>query len=129
YNNTASTLFTRGRLGLSQNTTDAATQFPNESTNNTNVISTRYLEKGDFFRLNNATLGYSLDPKILGIGDHVRNIRLSLTAQNLFVITKYSGFDPEINTGISQGGVQSFGIDYSTYPKARSFMFGVNVAF
>jgi len=129
YNNTASTLFTRGRLGLSQNTTDAATQFPNESTNNTNVISTRYLEKGDFFRLNNATLGYSLDPKILGIGDHVRNIRLSVTAQNLFVITKYSGFDPEINTGISQGGIQSFGIDYSTYPKARSFMFGVNVAF
>lgn len=129
YNNTASTLFTRGRLGLSQNTTDVATQFPNESTNNTNVISTRYLEKGDFFRLNNATLGYNLDPKILGIGDHIRNIRFSITAQNLFIITKYSGFDPEINTGISQGGVQSFGIDYATYPKARSFVFGVNVAF
>ncbi|UFH31883.1 SusC/RagA family TonB-linked outer membrane protein [Chryseobacterium sp. C-71] len=129
YNNTASTLFTRGRLGLSQNTTDAATQFPNESVNNTNVISTRYLEKGDFFRLNNATLGYNLNPKFLGIGNHVRNIRLSLTAQNLFVITKYSGFDPEINTGISQGGIQSFGIDYATYPKARSFVFGVNVGF
>ena len=129
YNNTASTLFTRGRLGLSQNTTDAATQFPNESVNNTNVISTRYLEKGDFFRLNNATLGYNLNPRILGIGNHVRNIKLSVTAQNLFVITKYSGFDPEINTGISQGGIQSFGIDYSTYPKARSFVFGVNVGF
>ena len=129
YNNTASTLFTRGRLGLSQNTTDAATQFPNESVNNTNVISTRYLEKGDFFRLNNATLGYNLNPKFLGIGNSVRNIRLSLTAQNLFVITKYSGFDPEINTGISQGGIQSFGIDYATYPKARSFVFGVNVGF
>ncbi|MCD0457414.1 SusC/RagA family TonB-linked outer membrane protein [Chryseobacterium sp. LC2016-27] len=129
YNNTASTLFSRGRLGISQNTTDAATQFPNESLNNTNVISTRYLEKGDFFRLNNATLGYSLDPKILGIGEHIRNIRFSVTAQNLFVITKYSGFDPEINTGLSQGGIQSFGIDYATYPKARSFVFGVNVAF
>ncbi|MCW3168704.1 SusC/RagA family TonB-linked outer membrane protein [Chryseobacterium sp. 09-1422] len=129
YNNTASTLFTRGRLGISQNTTDVATQFPNESVNNTNVISTRYLEKGDYFRLNNATLGYNLNPAILGIGDHVRNIRFSVTAQNLFVITKYSGFDPEINTGLSQGGIQSFGIDYSTYPKARSFVFGVNVAF
>lgn len=129
YNNTASTLFSRGRLGISQNTTDAATQYPNESLNNTNVISTRYLEKGDFFRLNNATLGYNLDPKIIGIGDHVRNIRLSVTAQNLFVITKYSGFDPEINSGLSQGGIQSFGIDYATYPKARSFVFGVNVAF
>lgn len=129
YNNTASTLFTRGRLGLSQNTTDAATQFPNESTNNTNVISTRYLEKGDYFRLNNATLGYNLNPKFLGIGDHIRNIRFSVTAQNLFIITKYSGFDPEINTGISQGGVQSFGIDYATYPKAKSFVIGVNVAF
>lgn len=129
YNNTASTLFTRGRLGISNNTTDVATQFPNESVNNTNVISTRYLEKGDFLRLNNATLGYNLNPKMLGIGDHIRNIRFSVTAQNLFVITKYSGFDPEINTGISQGGIQSFGIDYSTYPKARSFVFGVNVAF
>ncbi|WP_312077059.1 SusC/RagA family TonB-linked outer membrane protein [Chryseobacterium sp.] len=129
YNNTASTLFTRGRLGLSQNTTGAATQFPNESANNTNVISTRYLEKGDFFRLNNATLGYNLDPKLLGIGEHIRNIRFTVTGQNLFVITKYSGFDPEINTGISQGGIQSFGIDYATYPRARSFVFGVNVAF
>lgn len=129
YNNTASTLFTRGRLGLSQNTTDAATQFPNESANNTNVISTRYLEKGDFFRLNNATLGYNLNPKVLGLGEHIRNIRFSITGQNLFVLTKYSGFDPEINTGISQGGIQSFGIDYATYPKARSFVFGVNVAF
>ncbi|MFY1047869.1 SusC/RagA family TonB-linked outer membrane protein [Chryseobacterium sp. GP-SGM7] len=129
YNNTASTLFSRGRLGISQNTTDVATQYPNESLNNTNVISTRYLEKGDFFRLNNATLGYNLDPKILGIGEHVRNIRFSVTAQNLFVITKYSGFDPEINTGLSQGGIQSFGIDYATYPKARSFVFGVNAAF
>lgn len=129
YNNTASTLFTRGRLGLSQNTTDAATQFPNESANNTNVISTRYLEKGDFLRLNNATLGYNLNPKVLGIGEHIRNIRFTVTAQNLFVITKYSGFDPEINTGVSQGGIQSFGIDYATYPKARSFSFGVNVAF
>lgn len=129
YNNTASTLFSRGRLALSNNTTDVATQFSNESANNTNVISTRYLEKGDFFRLNNATLGYSLNPKVLGIGEHIRNIRFSVTAQNLFVITKYSGFDPEINTGLSQGGIQSFGIDYTTYPKARSFVFGVNVAF
>ncbi|KQT22547.1 SusC/RagA family TonB-linked outer membrane protein [Chryseobacterium sp. Leaf405] len=129
YNNTASTLFSRGRLGISQNTTDVATQFPNESVNNTNVISTRYLEKGDFFRLNNATLGYNLNPRILGIGEHIRNIRFSVTAQNVFVITKYSGFDPEINTGLSQGGIQSFGIDYATYPKARSFVFGVNVAF
>ncbi|MDF2932895.1 MAG: SusC/RagA family TonB-linked outer membrane protein [Chryseobacterium sp.] len=129
YNNTASTLFSRGRLGISQNTTDAATQFPNESLNNTNAISTRYLEKGDFLRLNNATLGYNLNPRLLGIGEHIRNIRFSVTAQNLFIITKYSGFDPEINTGLSQGGIQSFGIDYATYPKARSFVFGVNVAF
>lgn len=129
YNNTASTLFSRGRLGISQNTTDAATQFPNESLNNTNAISTRYLEKGDFLRLNNATLGYNLNPRFLGIGEHIRNIRFSVTAQNLFIITKYSGFDPEINTGLSQGGIQSFGIDYATYPKARSFVFGVNVAF
>jgi len=46
--------------------------------------------------------------------------------QNLFVITKYTGFDPEINTNKSVNGVPSAGIDYTGYPTARVFTFGVN---
>lgn len=128
YNNTASTLFAKGRLALSQNTTDVAIAYPTESVNNTNAISDRYLEKGDFLRLSNATLGYNLDPARIGLGDKIKNIRLSLTGTNLFLITKYSGFDPEINSGLTTGGIQTFGIDYATYPKSRSFIFGINVS-
>lgn len=129
YNNTASTLFTKGNLSLSHNTTDAAIRYENESTNNTNVISSRYLEKGDYLRLNNATLGYSLKPSLIGLDSYINNIRLSVTGQNLFVVTKYKGLDPEVNTGLSTGGIQTYGIDYGTYPKARTFVFGVNVSF
>jgi len=56
-------------------------------------------------------------------------IRFSITGQNLFVITKYSGFDPEINTGSAIGGIQTFGIDYFSYPKSKTVLFGLNVAF
>ena len=129
YNNTASTLFTKGRLALSQNTTSVATAYANESVNNTNVISNRYLEDGSFLRLNNATLGYNLNPKAVGLDHWVNNIRLSLTGTNLFVITNYSGFDPVINSGLTSGGIQTFGIDYATYPKSRSFVFGINASF
>ncbi|PZR20652.1 MAG: SusC/RagA family TonB-linked outer membrane protein [Flavobacterium psychrophilum] len=129
YNNTASTLFTKGNLSLSHNTTNAAIQYDNESTNNTNVISSRYLEKGDYLRLNNATMGYNIKPKLIGLDNYLDNVRLSVTGQNLFLITKYNGFDPEVNTGLSTGGIQTYGIDYGTYPKARTISFGVNVAF
>ena len=56
------------------------------------------------------------------------NVRLSVTGQNLFVITDYTGFDPELNTGSSSDS-KSYGIDYYTYPKARTVVFGLNVSF
>ncbi|GLB52550.1 SusC/RagA family TonB-linked outer membrane protein [Neptunitalea chrysea] len=129
FNNTALTSFTVGDLSISSNTTDLALQYPNENVNNTSEISTRYLEDGSYLRLNNATLGYTLDSKILGFQDVIKSIRLSVTGQNLFVITNYSGFDPEVNIDYSTGGVQSFGIDYYSYPKARTFLFGLDVNF
>ena len=129
YNHTAMSNFTKGNLALSFNTTDKAIEYEEEVVNNTNEVSTRYLENGDYLRLNNATLGYNLDPKLLGMTDYIKNIRLSITGQNLFVLTDYSGFDPEVNTGDSSGGIQTFGIDRYTYPKARTFLFGLNVSF
>jgi len=129
YNHTAMSSFTKGNLALSYNSTKKAIEYPEEVLNNTTEVSTRYLEDGDFLRLNNATLGYNLDPKFLGMEEFVQNIRFSLTGQNLFVISKYTGFDPEVNTGTSTGDIQTFGIDRYTYPKARTFVFGVNLSF
>jgi len=84
-------------------------------------FSTRYVENGNYIRLDNATLGYNIDAKIKGI----KNLRVYATAENLLTITKYTGIDPEIN----QGGVAP-GVDNNNfYPKTRVFMFGLNVSF
>ena len=87
------------------------------------------MKNGAFFRLNNVALGYNFNPTKLGFGRWVTALRLSVTAQNLFVITKYNGYDPEVNTDRSSDGVLSYGIDYLSYPKARSLIFGLNVSF
>lgn len=129
YNHTAMTIFSNSQLSRNLNTTDFAVQFPNEDLSNSNEVSTRYLEDGSFLRLNNATLGYTLDPAILGLSDWVSNFRFTLTGQNLFVITDYSGFDPEINTGNDIDGIQTFGIDRFTYPSPRTLLLGLNVTF
>lgn len=128
YNHTTMSLFNKGNLASSFNTTDFAIQFAKEGITNSNEVSTRYLEEGSFLRLNNATLGYTFTPEKLGLGD-IRSIRFSITGQNLFVITDYTGFDPEVNTGSSIGGIQTFGIDRFTYPTARTILLNLNVAF
>lgn len=128
YNHTAMTLFSKGQLSRNLNTTDFALQFPNEDLSNSNEVSTRYLEDGSFLRLNNATLAYSLNPKGT-FGNLVNNMRFSITGQNLFVITDYSGFDPEVDTGASIDGIKTLGIDRFTYPMPRTFLFGLNVSF
>lgn len=129
YNHTAMSIFNKGNLASSFNTTDFAVQYPEEAITNSNEVSTRYLEDGSYLRMNNATLAYKLSPQKLGIDKWVNNIRFSVTGQNLFVITNYTGYDPEINSGSSIGGVQTFGIDRFTYPKPRTFLLGLNVTF
>lgn len=129
FNHTAMTLFTKPQLSNNNNTTDFAVQFPNESVTNANTVSTRFLEDGSYLRLNNATLGYNLRSDKIGLGDAIQTIRISLTGQNLFVITDYSGFDPEVNTGSSSAGIQTFGIDRFTFPRARTFLLGLNLIF
>ncbi|MDX2284462.1 MAG: TonB-dependent receptor [Bacteroidia bacterium] len=129
YNHTTMSLFQKGSLASSFNTTDFAVEFPEEDITNSNEVSTRYLESGSFLRLNNATLSYTARPGQWGLGDWVSNIRISLTGQNLLLITNYTGFDPEVNTGSSIGGVQTFGIDRFTYPTARTILAGIHVSF
>jgi iron complex outermembrane receptor protein len=87
------------------------------------------LENGSFLRLNNATLGYNLSADKIGLSHIFQRIRVAVTGQNLFTITDYSGFDPEINTGSTMAGVSTFGIDYFTYPKAKTYLISLNVTF
>lgn len=88
-----------------------------------NYSSSRWLENGDFLRLDNLTLGYNFKFKL---GTQIK-ARLYCTGQNLFVITKYSGYDPEVNTNAGNSSASSVGIDYNNYPKARTFTVGVNI--
>ncbi len=129
YNHTAMSLFKKGLLSSNFNATSIASEFPNEDITNSNEVSTRYLEDAGFLRLNNATLGYNLKPELFGLEDLVNSIRFSVTGQNLFVITDYSGYDPEINSNLTIDGIQTFGIDYFNYPKARTVVFSLNVSF
>jgi len=129
YNHTAMSLFQKGSLASNFNTTAFAAAYPDEDITNSNEVSTRYIENGGFLRLNNATLAYNLSGQKIGLGNAVQNIRLSVTGQNLWILTDYTGFDPEVNTNSSLGGIQSFGIDRFMYPSAQTVLFGLNVTF
>lgn len=83
------------------------------------------IEDGSFLRFNNFTLGYSLPIKTL-IKLHMSKLRFYFTANNFALITKYTGYDPEVsvrNSGLTPG------LDYSAYPKSRTFIFGLNATF
>ena len=124
YNNTAMSVLPIGNLG-SRNLDAALLEGDvKESIANPITSSSRYIEDGDFVKLANATLSYDL-----GKVSKLSNVRLSLTGQNLLVITNYSGFDPEVNTVNLRNGVPSSGIEYIPYPSAKSFIFGLNVSF
>ncbi|RDC61855.1 SusC/RagA family TonB-linked outer membrane protein [Adhaeribacter pallidiroseus] len=129
YNHTNMTLFSKALLAKSNNATDFAVQYPNEVLSNANIVSTRYLENGSFLRLNNATLAYNVKLAGTKLANVFQRISLNLTGQNLFVLTDYTGFDPEVNTGSAAGGIQTFGIDRFTYPRSRTFLLGVNLTF
>lgn len=129
YNNTAMNKFYKAKLANSLNTTDKAIEYPDESIINSSSVSTRYLENGSFLRLNNMTVGYNFSTDAMGVGSWLKELRLSFTGQNLFVITEYTGFDPEVNQDRSVDGIQSFGIDLNGYPRARTFVVGVNATF
>lgn len=129
YDNTANANFYKLRLSKGINTTAEAIASSNESTNNAAPVSTRYLKDGAFLRLNNLTLGYNVNTKTLGISKWVSALRLSVTGQNLAVFTKYDGYDPEVNTDRTINGITSYGIDYLSYPKAKSVIFGLNISF
>ena len=90
------------------------------------VFSDWAVEDGSFLRLSTLTLGYSL-PKSLLNKVKIQNLRFYVTGYNLFCWTNYSGYDPEVSTRRKTNLTP--GVDYSAYPKSRSFVFGLNLNF
>ena len=87
--------------------------------NKNNRTSDRFLEPGDYLRLKSITVGYTL-PKHLTKKALMEEVRFSVSGQNLYTLTRYTGLDPEV------GGS---GIDGNVYPITRNFTFGLNITF
>ena len=119
FNNTAASVLGIGNLGTRNIASALIGSGVKEAISNAPAPSTRNLEKGNYIKMANATLIY----RVGNIGKSIRNLNVSLTGQNLFVITKYTGFDPEVNTDAGFGGIPSLGVEYIPYPSARSFHF------
>ena len=125
YNNTANALFLKGSLKTAHNVTTEVINS-NESGINPGSVSTRFLEKGDFVRLQNVSINYSVPlAKRLAL----KSFNISLSAQNLFILTGYTGIDPEVNVDKTFNGVPSRGFDYTGYPRSRTFTLGINIGF
>lgn len=92
-----------------------------DANGNFNTNSDWYLEDGSYLRMKNVTLGYTL-PARLTTRAGLNLVRLYVTSNNLFTITKYTGMDPEV-------GMDHYGIDAGRYPQSRTFLLGLNVNF
>jgi TonB-linked SusC/RagA family outer membrane protein len=123
YNNTLNTVIPIGNLGTRNIASSlVGDNIPKEAISNAIAPSSRYLENGNYIKLQNATLSYNAG----NLGKAFRNVNFSITGQNLFVITKFTGFDPEVNVDKQVDGIPSFGIEYIPYPTARTILFGVS---
>lgn len=124
YNNTRAEMSQGTRLP-GQNTNLEGARFHAASGGGIVYPSSRWVENASFLRLDNLTLGYNFKtlPAV------IKSARLTFTGQNLFVISGYKGYDPEVNNIAGSNGVKSIGIDYASYPHSRTFLLGLNVNF
>ncbi len=123
YNNTFNNVINVGDIKGGRNIAyDVYSNPVKESIFNYVTASSRYLESGSYLKMTNATISYSVGD----IAKIARGTNIYVTGQNLFVITKFKGFDPEVNVDKSVNGVPSNGIEYIPYPSARTITFGVN---
>ncbi|MBL7740890.1 MAG: SusC/RagA family TonB-linked outer membrane protein [Chitinophagaceae bacterium] len=124
YNNTANAITSFNNIGkrnLGVRELEIAKSLGEKPVNPTSA-SSRYLEKGDYLRMSNATLSYNLGR----LGKNISAANIFITGQNLFIITDFTGFDPEVNVNKSLNNITSFGMEYTPYPSARTINFGVN---
>jgi iron complex outermembrane receptor protein len=123
YNNTATNITNLAGIQGGRNVDKAAYNSAEKITSSA-AASTRFLEKGNFFKLRNMTLRYSLG----NFGKYIKGVSAFVSGSNLFVLTKFTGFDPEVNIDKSQGGYPSRSIEYVPYPTPRTLTFGFNLS-
>ncbi len=125
FNNTC---FTACNINNLESDRNALKDYVNSGANSGNSpqISTYYLEKTDFLRLNTARLGYTFNTANV---NWLKGLNVYVSGQNLLTISNYNGFDPLANADKASDGNQSVGIDYTSYPNARTYMFGATVKF
>ncbi|WP_149524635.1 SusC/RagA family TonB-linked outer membrane protein [Sphingobacterium hotanense] len=105
--------------------TNTNTDVPRASASNNPEVSSRWVEDGSYLRLKNLALGYNVPKTAIGkIG--IDQLRLFVSAQNIWTWTNYSGFDPEVSF---QDSNRNIGLDYMGYPNIKSFTFGINARF
>ncbi|MFB9080714.1 SusC/RagA family TonB-linked outer membrane protein [Flavobacterium procerum] len=119
FNATRADLFRPSTAMTNNILVDAGNESPNDL--NSYKYSDRFIEDGSYLRLDNMTLGYNFGK----VSKYISSIRIYQTINNVFVITKYSGIDPEVEQGGTAPGVDS----NNFYPKTRTYMFGLNVIF
>lgn len=100
--------------------------YTSSYSNQNNRVSDAYVEDGSYIRLQNVSLSYTF-PKRWIEKIYLTNVKLYMNIQNLFTITKYDGYDPEV--GSLWGDALKNGIDYNRYPSPRIYTFGINVSF
>ena len=119
YNNTATSVTNIAGISNGRNI-DKNAYNSNEKLTSPVGASTRFLEKGNFFKLRNISFNYNVG----NAGKYIKGLNAFVNASNLFVITKFSGFDPEVNIDKAQGAYPSRSIEYIPYPTARTMTFG-----
>lgn len=120
YNNTAMSVLNISNIVGGRNIA-AGLVSTDESPANPITTSTRFLESGSYVKLHNATLRYTFG----NVGRMMKNLNVFATVNNVFVISDYKGFDPEVNVDKALNGVPSLGIDYIGYPTQRTYLLGV----
>jgi TonB-dependent starch-binding outer membrane protein SusC len=124
YNNTTNAILAFNNLGKRNigKAEYATAKSVGEKPVNPTSASSRYLEKGNYLKMANVTINYNVGNK----GKILKNANVFITAQNLFVITKFTGFDPEVNVSKPLNDVPSFGMEYTPYPTPRTISLGIN---
>jgi TonB-linked SusC/RagA family outer membrane protein len=123
YNNTATSVTNISGIANGRNI-DKASYNSAEKPSSGVGASTRFLESGNYFKLRNATISY----RVGDIGRYVKGLNVYVSGTNLFVLTKFTGFDPEVNIDKSNNNYPSRSIEYIPYPTARVISVGVNLS-
>ena len=96
--------------------------------NDNDRLSDRYIEDGSYVRIKNITLGYTF-PKALLKKVKIDNVRAYVNIQNLYTLTKYTGYDPEVGASTQDSTGLTFGVDNGRYPSPTTYSFGLNITF